>query len=119
MKPQTYKAYLQSDEWKAKRTAVRRRARGWCERCKVRVRVDVHHLTYANVGNEPLTDLIGVCRGCHRFLHGRQKRDPAAVQFSKSEIRMARYIQGEDLSSLRKWVGWTPAYEAVSRKLES
>lgn len=34
---------------------------------------EVHHMTYANVGNEKLFELLGVCSKCHQFLHGRRK----------------------------------------------
>lgn len=96
-----YKEYLASDEWKAKRTKVRRRARGWCERCKVRRRVDVHHLSYAHLGNEPLTDLVAVCRECHKFLHGQRETDPASLHYTKEEVAIARKLawwadQGEE-----------------------
>ena len=89
-----YSNYLESDEWKEKRSKVRRRARGWCERCKVRRREDVHHLTYQNVGNEKLTELVGVCRKCHEFLHGLRAEDPAATAFSGEEIRLLRNVDG-------------------------
>ena len=29
----------------------------------------IHHITYKNVGNEPLTDLVAVCGECHAKLH--------------------------------------------------
>jgi hypothetical protein len=116
-----YAAYLMSDAWKEKRTKVRRRARGWCERCKWRKRVDVHHLTYERVPNEPLSDLIGVCRPCHRFLHGRRSTDPAIPEFSKEEVRLAR-----ELTQMAEYIGrgrikgycmnW-PEYEPVRQKM--
>jgi len=30
---------------------------------------EVHHLTYENIGNEPLEDLIAICRLCHKDQH--------------------------------------------------
>jgi len=65
-----YKRYNSSAEWRRRKKDVRKRAEDRCE-WKVRgVRcpnpgVDVHHLTYERFTNEPLTDLLFVCKGCH------------------------------------------------------
>jgi hypothetical protein len=69
--PMNYRAYIRSEAWRRKRTEVIRRARGMCERCGRWPIVNVHHLSYARLGDEPLTDLIGACSRCHRELHGR------------------------------------------------
>ena len=85
-----YRQYLRSDQWKQMRTKVRRRSRGWCERCKVGRRADIHHLTYERLGHEELTDLIAVCRPCHEWLHGKRSMDPAATTYTAEEIRIIR-----------------------------
>jgi hypothetical protein len=41
-----------------------------CERCHEQGLVDVHHLSYRRLGEEPLTDLLGLCRDCHSAAHG-------------------------------------------------
>src|SRR5579872_6752263 len=71
-----YKTYLASREWALKREAVRRRSGNKCERCKKGPQDAVHHLTYANVGNEPLENLQAICRPCHEFLSGKSDYDP-------------------------------------------
>jgi hypothetical protein len=65
-----YAAYLLTPVWLEKRKAVMYRCKYWCEwiGCSDRA-VNVHHLTYANVGHEPLTDLIAVCRRHHGNAH--------------------------------------------------
>jgi hypothetical protein len=40
---------------------------------------EVHHLTYDRLGHEDPADLIGLCRACHSFLHGRSNYDPLRV----------------------------------------
>lgn len=60
-----YLAYMESDAWRLKRMAVLGRAGGECERCKAAPAVDVHHLTYQHLGDEPLADLQALCRPCH------------------------------------------------------
>lgn len=65
-----YRKYIASSSvWQKKRTAVIARAKGLCERCHRWPAVNVHHLSYANVGDEPLTDLLAVCSKCHEELH--------------------------------------------------
>lgn len=64
-----YQKHIQSAVWRRKRSAVILRAKGKCERCHRWPIVNVHHLSYENVGNEPLSDLLGVCSKCHRELH--------------------------------------------------
>jgi hypothetical protein len=71
-----YLEYLKSPQWKAKRKAVKTRCAGICERCRIYLFDEVHHLTYANLYDEPLEDLIGLCKPCHRFQHGRSGIDP-------------------------------------------
>ena len=69
-----YTQYLKSDVWRDKRHLVHRRAGGRCEACGVATSTNVHHLTYANVGAEPLFDLVAVCQSCHDEIHGGETR---------------------------------------------
>ena len=64
-----YQAYLQSPKWLALRNRVIARAENQCEGCGRWPAVDVHHLTYAHVGQEFLWELRAVCRDCHDRLH--------------------------------------------------
>jgi 5-methylcytosine-specific restriction endonuclease McrA len=64
-----YEAYLQSDSWRARREIVFERCGGLCEGCRRQRATQVHHLTYANVGNEFLWELVAVCRECHERVH--------------------------------------------------
>jgi hypothetical protein len=73
-----YQRYLNSREWGVKKEAVRRRAGGVCERCKLNPVDLVHHLTYIRKYDERLEDLQAICQGCHDFIHGRSDHDPRA-----------------------------------------
>lgn len=76
-----YRRYLRSAAWQRKRAAVILRSKGACERCGLWPVVNVHHLSYRNVGNEPLSDLLGVCSRCHRDLHEKDvawRQEPTA-----------------------------------------
>jgi 5-methylcytosine-specific restriction endonuclease McrA len=65
-----YENYLLSPEWDDKRALVLKRAKGVCEGCGSAPASQVHHLTYANCGNEFLWELVAICRDCHRNVHG-------------------------------------------------
>ena len=75
-----YKGYLQSPAWKSKRKRKLLVENYTCEHCGycsfdfhiVEIPLDVHHKTYKNLGNEPMSDLVVLCRNCHEKLHGRK-----------------------------------------------
>lgn len=64
-----YGQYLRTSAWASKRAAVLKRCGGVCEGCGNVAATEVHHLTYDNVGDELLFQLVGVCRGCHQKAH--------------------------------------------------
>ena len=74
MNRQEYQRYLQSDEWRRK-AFQRMKLDGYqCQMCgnhgTSMVPLETHHLNYKHIGNEDLmTDLVTVCRSCHRAIH--------------------------------------------------
>ncbi len=62
---QEYRAYLQTPAWMNRRNAVMQRANGRCESCGIATATEVHHKTYEHIFNEPLFDLVAICRSCH------------------------------------------------------
>lgn len=65
-----YKSYLQTPRWQKKRMLVIARDNGVCQSCLVKPATQAHHLTYDRLYNEPLFDLIAVCKECHESIHG-------------------------------------------------
>ena len=63
----TYAKYLQSPAWQRKRDAVIQRDGVQCI-CGDQA-TELHHKTYDNIGKEPLSDLVMLCKGCHKRLH--------------------------------------------------
>jgi hypothetical protein len=67
-----YKAYLLTDDWRAKRRQrlahdhyqCQERLPGCCGNAS-----QVHHVTYDRLFDEGLDDLLSVCERCHRTLH--------------------------------------------------
>lgn len=65
-----YRAYLKSKHWREVR---QRQPQTDCVCCGSEGPLDLHHQTYARLGNERQHDLAWLCRSCHRRLH-RQRR---------------------------------------------
>jgi predicted HNH restriction endonuclease len=67
--------YLASERWKETRQRAIIAHGNVCLDCGERgsryYSLDVHHLTYERLGNEPVTDLVVLCRTCHRVRHGK------------------------------------------------
>ena len=64
-----YRDYLKSPEWKLKRKKVLKRANNICEGCLEQPAIEVHHVSYANIGDELLYQLAALCEDCHRKAH--------------------------------------------------
>ena len=63
----TYEKYKKSPAWHRKRDLVRERDKSLCI-CGVQA-TEVHHKNYHNIGKEPLSDLVALCKECHERLH--------------------------------------------------
>lgn len=64
-----YADYMKSEEWKWTR-AERIKKDGYkCSMCGSAKNLCVHHITYENLGDEPLDDLITLCAKCHKKIH--------------------------------------------------
>lgn len=71
-----YRAYIQSDEWKARATAAKEAA-GWrcqvCNRPSTAVVLDAHHRTYERLGHERPDDITVLCRDCHELYESNRR----------------------------------------------
>jgi hypothetical protein len=72
-----YQDYINSFEWKEKRREVFSHYGQICQACKISSKtLDVHHKTYKNFGkNEPMEDVVPLCRDCHEDIHQIHKRN--------------------------------------------
>jgi len=76
-----YDDYIQSDEWDIRRKERLAIDEYTCQDCGVTgVSLDVHHLTYDRLGNEPMYDLLSLCRQCHNIEHGLEAREYGICQ---------------------------------------
>jgi hypothetical protein len=63
-----YVRYLESTRWRNLARLVRLRAKGKCESCLRADGEECAHLTYERIFNERPTDLVWLCKKCHRDL---------------------------------------------------
>jgi 5-methylcytosine-specific restriction endonuclease McrA len=64
-----YLRYIHSPEWKKLRSQIIKRDGKKCRHCGVNTKLQVHHLTYKRFGHEEPSDLITLCKDCHRIEH--------------------------------------------------
>ena len=65
-----YREYIQSKEWREKAEQAKKEAGYRCQVCnasKHEQRLDAHHRTYANLGNEQPGDITVLCAICHEL----------------------------------------------------
>ena len=79
------KEYLDSPAWQMKRNEVIQRDGGQCV-CGAQA-TEVHHKTYDNIGKEPLSDLVSLCKMCHEKTH--QSRVPSDQQSATKPVKEA------------------------------
>lgn len=66
-----YNECIKSAEWLNLRQLVLQRDKNICQGCLINKAEEVHHLTYDNLGNEFLFELISVCKKCHDRIHNK------------------------------------------------
>jgi len=64
-----YERYLQTARWRSRRNRALKLAEYHCQRCQAQRKLQVHHLSYARLGDERDEDLEVLCRGCHLGHH--------------------------------------------------
>jgi 5-methylcytosine-specific restriction endonuclease McrA len=60
--------YLRSNKWHEKRDAVLKRDNYLCQACLIHRATQVHHLSYEHWRNEPLFELVSICKDCHDLI---------------------------------------------------
>ncbi len=79
-----YDRYIHSAEW---RKIADRRLKKDGHTCCVcgKAATDVHHLTYEHFKEEPLEDLVSLCRRCH--IRAEELYDPAVTPWAMNEVK--------------------------------
>ena len=84
MTKEEYYLYLHSEQWREIRNKVIARDNCTCRICgggAFGADANVHHLTYRNIGNEDLKDLVTLCPDCHTKIHKEASKFNSAITF--------------------------------------
>jgi len=65
-----YQAVMRSAGWRRRRARALRAAGRRCQECGASGPLDVHHLSYAPLGDERPHELAALCPACHQRHHG-------------------------------------------------
>jgi 5-methylcytosine-specific restriction endonuclease McrA len=82
-----YQAYMNSRAWFAKRQQRLEIDDHRCRKCGHNDALQVHHLKYDNLGNEPMGDLVTLCDRCHGDEHEMQRYEK---RLKADDIEMLR-----------------------------
>lgn len=98
MTREEYAAYLASPQWEHLRAMVWSRERGRCQGCGFAICGEghVHHTTYDRVGAELLCDLLLLCPGCHRRIHGQAEPSSRLVELDDDRGINAASVEEQD-----------------------
>lgn len=81
----TYARVMLSPRWRMKAHLLKGWAGSCCEVCGVDDELEVHHITYENLGTEQPTDLVVLCGRCHEGRHA--FNDPDGVRLRQIASR--------------------------------
>lgn len=81
-----YDLYMTSAAWKVKRAQRIVDDGGQCTRCGSSDDLQVHHLNYNRLGDEPMDDLRTLCKVCHQKEHGRDPVVSLATAFDRRQV---------------------------------
>jgi hypothetical protein len=98
-----YAEYLKSAEWQAKRNERLRVDNYTCQRCGGKRNLQVHHLTYANIGHEDVhNDLITMCKDCHEDIEKEKRKSARPQDFVLGEVKRLEDIERVEKETLEK-----------------
>ena len=69
-----YESYIHSASWRKRRQRALRLGHYRCALCGSTQSLQVHHLTYAHLGNELDSELMVLCTSCHNKVHAQKRR---------------------------------------------
>lgn len=104
----TYEKYRSSPAWKRKRDLIIERDKSKCVWCGAEGR-QVHHKTYADIGKEPLSDLVVLCGKCHKKVHGNRFTKRAFIAYIKRESDILKLVYS-DRSGHPDYVNYESGY---------
>jgi phage terminase large subunit GpA-like protein len=103
-----YKRYLRSNAWAIRKNAYYRRFNRQCAACGSWKRIQLHHVSYENLGHEPDQGLVPLCRAdhvnAHRAHQSMRFKDLRAATDEIVKIGRRRRARRKTLSDFVRWL---------------
>lgn len=98
-----YYEYLKTEAWQEQRAKIFRRDGFQCVCCGAAKNLEVHHITYKNLGAEEKSDLVTLCGDCHEKVHSGEMLKPfnnfedrAVGEFENRKLLLHALAMGKD-----------------------
>lgn len=85
-KKDAYQLYLSSPDWQFIRSQRLEYDQYTCCGCLTGRHLQVHHVTYDNLGHEQLEDLVTVCERCHRAIHVFARKHKCGLAYATHKV---------------------------------
>lgn len=95
----SYNEYLKSEHWQEFSSGMRAKR---CYCCHKQGRLQIHHITYENLGKELPCDVVTVCGNCHEEIHARVKNQKLHLKSAHIHLRKQILKDGRKPSSCNK-----------------
>lgn len=95
-----YTRYISSKKWGTRRARYFASNKKKCAACGRREGVQLHHLTYESMGQEPDGDLMPLCQPCHSDVHDLARRSGESLRFVSEAY--AAVMQQKGLKAARR-----------------
>lgn len=101
LKAMDYKEYLKTNHWQRIRKMIVKKYK-YCQICKSKDKLNVHHNSYLNRGEEKETDLILLCNDCHSLFHHKMEQQKQFKLVDRKELYNDDYYNPEEKCALEK-----------------
>ena|SRR6266542_2090390 len=68
-----HQTYLGTEQWQCRRREAIQRGKFRCANCYKERRLQIHHLSYAHLGDEQPSDIVALCRSCHERITAEER----------------------------------------------
>lgn len=96
-----YQKYLASSHWRSFKKYFYKTQPKECCVCGDSFKLNLHHITYENLGKEKLEDVVCLCEFHHSIVHQRLNKDKDSNQIIK-EMRNEKVIPKKSIIKIKK-----------------
>jgi len=95
-----YSDYLKTEHWQEVRQRALKIGKHKCALCSSTEKLNVHHNTYENFGNEQIEDLTVLCHNCHSKYHNKENYTENNIDINRKNIIPTEYLMNISRNAL-------------------